>query len=75
MPRTKTKKPQIETLPEKRLLPPAELAYALNVPIWYARKLWQSGRIPVHRLGHRTVRFDLADVLNALKAESQPSRQ
>jgi excisionase family DNA binding protein len=61
------KKRPAEVLVEKRLLTPAELAASLNVPIWKARSLWQAGKIPVIRLGHRTVRFDFAEVLKALQ--------
>lgn len=62
--------------PTKRLLTPDELADALNVPIWKARTLWRSGRIPVVRLGHRTVRFDLDAVLAALnQAATKPRRK
>lgn len=66
--KTKTKKRPPEVLVEKRLLTPAELAASLNVPIWYARSLWQSGKIPVVRLGHRTIRFDFTEVMRSLNA-------
>lgn len=63
----KPKKRPAEVLVEKRLLTPYELAATLNVPIWKARELWRSKKIPVIRLGHRTVRFDLTEVLKALQ--------
>jgi excisionase family DNA binding protein len=42
------------------------VAAALNITVPYARQLWLRGAIPGYRLGHRTLRFRLADVMAAL---------
>jgi excisionase family DNA binding protein len=46
-----------------------DVAAALNVTVPVARKLWLTGAIPGYRLGHRTLRFNLADVMAALNAK------
>jgi hypothetical protein len=43
------------------------VAAALNVTVPYARKLWLKGAFPGYRLGHRTLRFCLVDVLAAIR--------
>jgi hypothetical protein len=40
----------------------------LNITVPHARKLWLKGAFPGCRLGHRTLRFCLADVVAALNA-------
>ncbi len=47
------------------LLSPAELAYALGVPVARVHR-WTSDRsIPFFKLGHKTVRYRLSDVLSS----------
>jgi hypothetical protein len=44
------------------------VAAALNITAPHARKLWLKGSFPGYRLGHRTLRFCLTDVMAALNA-------
>lgn len=48
------------------LLTAAELAAHLSVPVGYVYRLTSERRIPVVKLGHRTVRYDLEQVIAAL---------
>lgn len=56
------------TSPLPRLLTRQELAHLLNVPVSWIDRAVSERRIPgVHKLGHRTVRFDQAKILNWLQ--------
>ncbi len=48
------------------LLTVEQLAERLQVTPRTARELYRRGRIPGLKLGHRTLRFNLADVIEAL---------
>lgn len=52
------------------LIDAAELADALAVTIHCVYRLSASGRVPRYKLGHRTVRFKLSEVLEALRADA-----
>ena len=49
------------------LLTITELSKRLQLHRSTTRKLYQSGRIPGLKIGHRTLRFDFAAVLDALR--------
>jgi excisionase family DNA binding protein len=51
----------------------AELARHLRVPIGQVYRLSSSGQIPKIKIGHRTVRFDLEAVLEALSESTESS--
>ena len=61
---------QATTLPAPALLNIKELAYALRLHPTAVRTLYKAGRIPGLKFGYRTLRFDLAAVLDALRKES-----
>lgn len=49
------------------LLTAQQLADHLNMPVGAIHRLSAAGRIPKYKSGHRTVRFDLDEVLAALR--------
>jgi len=58
------------TTTEHELLTLDELAARLKIHPVTARGLWRRRVIPGLKLGHRTLRFDYAAVLEALRQES-----
>lgn len=54
--------------PIGELLTKEELAARLKVPLNYVIVLRKSGKIPCIRFGHRTIRFELDRVLQALRS-------
>ncbi len=65
MPTTTAPSPT-RNLPLPALIDAHELARLLNVTVGLIRRMTCEGKIPAHKLGHRTVRYDLANVLAAL---------
>lgn len=64
-----------DPLPTGTLLTAEQLAARLNLSVQQVHRLSASGRIPRYKLGHRTVRFNLDEVLAALQAPaSTPAR-
>ncbi len=55
------------------LLTAQELARHLGVSVSQVQRLSAQGKIPRYELGHRTIRFDLAEVRAALAASGAPS--
>ena len=55
------------------LIDASELAEHLDVSTQAVYRLSASGRIPKYKLGRRTVRFCLDEVLAALKRDAAPS--
>ncbi len=53
----------------RRLLTADELSRRLNVGAAMVRDLERTGRIPSIRLGPKTVRFDFAEVVEALRPD------
>ena len=51
----------------RALLDEKDLAFELKVTTRTVRNYRQEGRIPFIRIGKRTLRYDLADVINFLK--------
>ena len=51
------------------LLTAQQLADHLNMPVGAIHRLSAAGRIPKYKSGHRTVRFDLDEVLAALRVD------
>jgi excisionase family DNA binding protein len=58
---------KMQTLPGENLLTLKELAQRLRLHPDTARSLYRRGKIPGIKLGHRTLRFDYAQVLEALR--------
>jgi len=56
---------------EQRLVEADEVGAALGVSPSTVKAMAKAGRIPVVKLSPRTWRFDLAEVLSALKAQSE----
>jgi hypothetical protein len=48
-------------------LKPRELSEAIGWSIWAIKRMRLAGKIPFMRFGHRTIRYDLAEVTAALK--------
>jgi len=53
----------------QRLLTVEELAALIGLPPSTLRRLYRAGEIPVIKLGHRTLRFSLEDVQEALRSK------
>jgi|GEM_PF-4402239 len=54
-----------------RLLTIKDVSRILSISIRHLRRMIAGGSIPVIRLGHRTLRFELEEVLAALKTISK----
>jgi len=46
----------------------------LKVGEWKFREICNSGKLPVHRVGYRTLRFLRSDVLDYMRGRSAPKR-
>jgi len=57
--------------PMKSLIDAADLAVHLGITVNAVYRLSATGRIPRYKVGHRTVRFDLLEVLAALKGPAE----
>ena len=51
------------------LLPLGQIAARLQVHVSTLRRIWRAGLLPGYRIGYRTLRFRLAEVLDALKRQ------
>ncbi len=51
----------------KSLVDDEVVAKALQIPVVQVGKLRRARKIPFVRLGHRTIRFDLAQVMKAVQ--------
>jgi len=69
------KKMQTQTTPagELQLITIGELAERLRIHPDTLRGLYRRGKIPGIKLGHRTLRFDYAQVLEALRKAGDPA--
>lgn len=56
------------------LLDARQLASHLNVTVGFIHRKTSEGRIPRRKFGHRTVRYILDEVLDALAREDEPPR-
>lgn len=63
----------MQTLSGEQLLTLKELAQRLRLHPDTARSLYRRGKIPGIKLGHRTLRFDYAQVLEALRQAGDPA--
>jgi hypothetical protein len=55
----------------KKLIDPLAVGKAIGVPEWTVRELFRKGFIPGVQVTKKALRFDLDDVIAALKARSE----
>jgi excisionase family DNA binding protein len=60
---------------DEKLLTVPELAAQLQISEGKIRALYREKKIPIVRVSYRNVRFDYQDVIQALKASSDPRVQ
>jgi hypothetical protein len=58
-------------VPSTKLLDPSAVGKAIGVSDWTVRELFRKGIIPGIRITNKALRFDLAEVIAALKARAQ----